>query len=111
MSFRTSFFAAAAIRYGARRFREELLASGPGTWRVGRWFEWLVMVALPVEFVALMGWWFYSTIQGAKTPRAWLHPGEIFSLGTCVVQWTVVLAAAALLSGWIHRRLQREDSP
>ena len=53
-----AFFALAAIRYGVRRFREELLAPAPGNWRVGRWFDVLLLVFIPLEFVAMLGWWF-----------------------------------------------------
>jgi len=100
-----AFFTAAALRFGARRFRQELLVGDPGAWRVGRWFEGLLYVALPVEFVAMLAWWFWSAIHGAKTTRAWLSPFEVFSVGTCLVQWTVIVVAGLLASGWIHRHL------
>jgi len=102
-------FTVAALRYGVRRFREDFLRASPGNWKVGRWFEILVVALLPLEFIALIVWWFWGAIRDAKTTREWLSPFETFSVGTCLLQWTAVLVVGAILSGWIHRRLRRND--
>lgn len=103
-----AFFGGAVLRHGARRFRAEHLAPGPGGIRIGRWFEVLLVAALPVEFVAMLGWWLWGAIQGAKDLRGWLHPLSTFGVGTCLAQWGLVLLGALLASGWLHRRLSRQ---
>lgn len=105
-----AFFAGAVIRHGVARFRKDFLNPSVGGWRVGRWFDVLVWVALPVELLVMLGWWSWATIAGAKTTRQWLSPFERFSLGTCVVQWSVVLGVAALGTRWILGRLGRGGS-
>jgi NSS family neurotransmitter:Na+ symporter len=102
-------FTVAALRYGVRRFREDFLRASPGNWKVGRWFEIVVVALLPLEFIALIVWWFWGAIRDAKTTGEWLSPFETFSVGTCLLQWSVVLVVGAILSGWIHRRLRRND--
>lgn len=101
-----AFFCGAALHIGARRFREAHLGPPEGGLRVGRWFEILLMAALPVELVAMLSWWIWGAIQGAKDLRGWLHPLSTFGVGTCLVQWAAVLLGALLVSGWLHRRLR-----
>ncbi len=98
-----AFFAFAVIRHGAARFRRAHLAPGPGGWQVGRWFDVLIYLVIPVEFVAMMGWWFYS-VSARKSLAFNLDPFQVFSVSTCLLQWGLVLGAAALFGGWIYRR-------
>ncbi len=95
------FFAYAVMKFGARRFRVELI-NGPGAdMPIGRWWEWTIVLCL-VEAVVLIVWWFLQA-RGAGW-RAAFDPLKAFSIGTVLLQWGVVLVAFKLLNPWLARR-------
>ncbi|WP_457566776.1 sodium-dependent transporter [Caldithrix abyssi] len=46
---------------------------------------------IPLQFVAMLGWWFWQAIQW--NPETWWHPLRTYSLGTTLLQWMAVIAA------------------
>ena len=59
----------------------------------------------PLQALGLLGWWFYNSFtwvsnvdaEGVARPLAdrvmeWLDPTTVFGLGTCLLQWGVVIA-------------------
>lgn len=99
-----AFFALAAMVHGVKRFRTEQLRPAPGGWRTGWWFDVLIYVAIPLEFVAMLGWWFYS-VSRKHDFATYMNPAGIFTVGSCLLQWGVLLGIAALVSGWVYRRV------
>ncbi len=98
------FFALATMVHGVKRFRTEQLRPAPGAWRTGWWFDVLIYVAIPLEFVAMISWWFYS-VAGKHSFATYMNPAGIFTVGTCLLQWGALLGIAALVSAWIYRRV------
>ena len=94
--------ALAALRYGVDRFRRECINGTGADLRVGPWFNVVVAVVIPIEFAAMLGWWFYQSIS-TYDPDGWWQPFHVFSVGTCVAQWSMVLALLFLF----NRRLAR----
>ena len=82
------FFALAVRRFGVARFREELIEPADNDIPVGRWFDFAIKVLIPLEFTVLIVWWLY---QAATSGEAWWDPFGVFTLGTCLFQWGVVL--------------------
>jgi NSS family neurotransmitter:Na+ symporter len=95
------FFATAARQIGARRFRDEWVNTTPG-WRVGKLFTWWVFWLIPLQFVALIAWWFYQAIA-VYDPDSWWNPLHPFSLGTVLVQWLVMMAIFLALNPLLAR--------
>jgi len=54
------FFAIAVIASGVRRFRETQLNHADSDIRVGRWWDVVIGVVVPLEALALLGWWLYQ---------------------------------------------------
>ena len=79
------FLTLTAIRFGIDRFRRQLVNVGPGV-KVGRWFNALIAIVLPLEFFVLIFWWFSQTAG-----PDWWNPLSIFSSGTCIVQWAIAI--------------------
>lgn len=100
------FFARAARQIGGRRFRDEWVNTVPG-WKVGRRFTWVVFWLIPLQFVALLAWWFYQAIA-IYDPEGWWNPLHTFSLGTVLAQWLVVIVLFLLLNPLLAR--QRGES-
>jgi len=99
-----AFFAVTAMVHGVKRFRLELLRPAPGGWRTGWWFDVLIYVAIPIEFLAMLGWWFYS-VSRSHDFATYMNPVGIFTVGTCLLQWSVLLGIAVVISGWVYRRV------
>ena len=87
------FFAIAVITYGVRRFREEQINHADSDIRIGRWFDVVLGVLVPLQAVVLIGWWIYQ-VRG----EGWLNPFGIENLGTILLQWGLVLVVLVLLN-------------
>jgi len=72
-------------------------------------FEFIVFWLIPLEFLLLLGWWFYQSV--GWDPSQWWNPFQSFSIGTCLVQWGIVLGILILLNGKINERLRRVHGP
>ena len=88
------FIAVATIRYGADRFRDELVNTHPAGRRAGPVWAWILKYLVPVEFAAMFGWWMYQA-AAVYDPDGWWNPLRVYSVGTCVAQWGVALAVLA----------------
>jgi NSS family neurotransmitter:Na+ symporter len=96
------FFAAAIVRSGVRRFREEQLNHPDSDIRIGRWWDVVISVLVPVEAIVLLGWWLFQA--WTWDPQEWLTPIAQENVGTVLVQFGVVLAALLAASRWMGRR-------
>jgi NSS family neurotransmitter:Na+ symporter len=98
------FFAIAVIASGVRRFREEQLNHEDSDIRVGRWWDLVIGVLVPVQALVLLFWWLYQS--RSWDPTGWLKPFAIENVGTILFQWGVVLAVLLLANRWIAARTQ-----
>ena len=85
-------FIAFGVRcFGVSRFRAELINIAPGDRKMGRGYDWVLTYLVPLEFVAMFGWWIYQAVA-VVDPLGWWHPLRTYSLGTCLLQWGIALA-------------------
>ena len=101
-------FALAVMKIGVGRFREHWInEEGDG---IGRWFEIFPLVLIPLQFLVLISWWFYQSVQGdwAKNP---LNPFETFSIGTCLAQWGLAFLVLFLFNKRLARDIPDLDTP
>lgn len=101
-------FALAVMKIGVGRFREHWInEEGDG---IGRWFEIFPLVLIPLQFLVLISWWFYQSVQGdwAKNP---LDPFETFSIGTCLAQWGLAFLVLFLFNKRLARDIPDLDTP
>lgn len=105
------FFATAVVTHGVRRFREEQLNHEHSDIRIGRWWDIVIGVVVPLEALVLLGWWFYQ-VRG-RDLAGWLNPLREANVGTMVAQWGVVLAVLLLANRWLatHTHGARPPSP
>ena len=100
-----AFVAFAVTTYGPDRLRAEV--GTESDWNLPRiWNGWL-KVAIPLQAVVLLGWWLWQATTESFTAR-WWDPFEPYSAASCVVQWTIALAAFGLLNRWMARRVGTE---
>ena len=92
-----AFVAFAVIRYGASRFRTEVIESLEGDWKVTRGWDILISVVVPLQAIVLLSWWLYQAAT-VYAPDTWYDPFDYYSVMTCLVQWGVVLAVLVAIN-------------
>jgi NSS family neurotransmitter:Na+ symporter len=68
-------------------------------------FRILFYFLLPLEFIAMLGWWFYQSLNWL--PDSSWSITESFSLGTTLFQWTIILLAGIFLNKRINTWLEK----
>ncbi|MCH8806529.1 MAG: sodium-dependent transporter [Planctomycetes bacterium] len=101
------FFAIAIIAHGARKFRIEQLNHADSNVRVGRWWDVVICILVPIQAVILLAWLLYDAWSG--NPENWLKPFDVYNVGTVLIQFVVVLVVLILANKWIVRRCNRPD--
>ncbi len=89
-------FAVAVNKFGARRFREELIEPARNDIPIGRWFDILLKWVIPAEFLVMIAWWLY---QATISDPRWWNPVAVFNLGTCLFQWGVAFILFRVFNG------------
>ncbi|MDX1740699.1 MAG: sodium-dependent transporter, partial [Rhodothermales bacterium] len=92
-----AFVAFAVIRYGASRFRTEVIESLEGDWKVTRGWDVLISVVVPLQAIVLLSWWLYQAAT-VYAPDTWYDPFDYYSVMTCLVQWGVVLVVLVAIN-------------
>jgi len=103
------FFCLAVRRFGTRRFREQMVnIENNGDIRLGKIFEPLILWGIPLQFVLLVGWWFYRS--AGWDPVNWWNPLSTFSIGSCLLQWGLAAVLMVILAPRLARLLQRKPT-
>jgi NSS family neurotransmitter:Na+ symporter len=102
------FIAIAVMKFGAGRFRELLINTPEERRPVGRWFVFVMKYVIPVEFLALMIWWFYKMVTEFD-PDGWWHPLHTYSVGTTLMQWGLLLVFLLLVNRWWAARVGAKE--
>jgi NSS family neurotransmitter:Na+ symporter len=103
------FFAIAIIGSGIRRFREEQLNHADSDIRVGRWWDIVIGVIVPLEALILLVWWLYQA--RGWDPRGWLNPLGVENVGTIALQWGVVFVILLAANRWLGRHTHGIPAP
>jgi neurotransmitter:Na+ symporter, NSS family len=82
------------MRYGAGRLRKEELLADENDWRLGRWWDVVIVGFIPLGAILLLVWWLIREAE----PGKWYNPLDPSSVMNCLVQWAVVLAILWLVS-------------
>ncbi len=98
-----AFVAFAVMRYGVRRFREEVIDGTSGDWNAGPVWDGLIRFVVPVLALVLLVWWLYLSAS-VYAPETWYDPFDLYSVMTCLAQWALVLALFLGLNRWMVRR-------
>jgi neurotransmitter:Na+ symporter, NSS family len=92
------FFAIAVIRHGVTKFREEQLNHESSDIRVGRWWDFVIGILVPLQAVVLIGWWLWQ-VWG---PGA-LNPIAVENVGTVLFQWAAILVVLLIANRYLAR--------
>lgn len=102
------FLAIAVGVFGTDRFRREVINTEDEPYPVGRWFTFVMRFVVPLEFLALMIWWFYQSAANYDR-EGWWNPLRTYSVGTTVLQWGGLLVVLLLLNRWWAARVGAKE--
>lgn len=100
------FISFAIIKHGADRFRREAVNGEGSDIQIGPWYNVVISWVIPLQVVVLITWWFYLSISSFDT-EGWWNPFNTYSVGTCLMQWGVIMVVFILLNKAMVRRTFR----
>ncbi|MFQ6617291.1 MAG: sodium-dependent transporter [Fidelibacterota bacterium] len=98
------FVALAANKFGIREFRDRIVNTEGNDMNVGRWYDFIIKYLVPIEFMVLIGWWFWQSIT-VFDREGWWNPFHTYSIGTCIFQWGIALALFIAFNRAISKRM------
>ena len=97
------FFMVTVLKYGPKKFRMEIISTPESKIKLGKWFDILVTVLLPLQFLVMLGWWLWKCYS--DDPQNSLKIFSPYSVGTVLVQWIIALAIFILLNKIITKKI------
>ncbi len=83
-----AFISFSIIKYGVDKFRREIINGYGSDVKIGKWYNYMIGVLVPVQVVLLISWWLISS---ASWDPEWWNPFHMENAGTCIFQWAIVL--------------------
>ena len=96
------FIAFAVLKYGVSKFRKEILNSESNEFKFTKWFDYVIMILIPLQVIVLLVWWIAASFEWEPE---WYNPLKIESAGTAIFQWLVVLVILILLNKKLIKKL------
>ncbi|MFO7447416.1 MAG: sodium-dependent transporter [Ignavibacteriaceae bacterium] len=90
-----AFISFSIIRYGVDKFRTEIINGYGSDVKIGKWYNFLIGVLVPVQVVILVLWWLISS---ASWDPEWWNPFHAENAGTCLFQWAIVIGTFLLIN-------------
>ena len=97
-----AFISFAIIRYGVDKFRTEIINGEGSDVKIGKWYNYVIGILVPVQVVILVSWWLISSIQWDPE---WWNPFHAENLGTVIFQWTIILLFFVLLNKFMVSKI------
>jgi len=90
-----AFISFSIIRYGVDKFRTEIINGYGSDVKIGKWYNYVISILVPIQVVVLILWWLISSVSWDPE---WWNPFHAENAGTCLAQWALVLIIFILLN-------------
>jgi NSS family neurotransmitter:Na+ symporter len=97
-----AFISFSIIKFGVDKFRTEVINGFGSDVKIGRWYNFVIGVLVPVQVIALVSWWLISSI--GWDPE-WWNPFHTENFGTVIFQWTVILVIFVLMNKFLVNKI------
>ncbi|MFB0566877.1 MAG: sodium-dependent transporter [Candidatus Aminicenantaceae bacterium] len=97
------FFTIAVIKFGAKGFRQKIISESQTNINLGRWFDILVTFFLPLQFLAMLGWWLWDSYS--DDPHNWFKIFTPYSVGTVLFQLAIAIGVFISLNKIITKKI------
>lgn len=96
------FIAFAVLKFGVSKLRTQILNSQSSDFKLGRWFDYVIMILVPLQVIVLLLWWISASFEWEPE---WYNPFKTESAGTAIFQWAFVLVILILLNKKMVKKL------
>ena len=98
-----AFISFAIIKYGVDKFRTEIINGFGSDVKIGKWYNFVIGILIPIQVVALISWWLVSSIGWDEQ---WWNPFRAENFGTVIFQWAIILILFFVLNKTMVKRLK-----
>jgi NSS family neurotransmitter:Na+ symporter len=102
-----AFISFSIIKYGVDKFRTEIINGFGSDVKIGRWYNFVIRILIPIQVVVLISWWLISSIGWDEQ---WWNPFRAENFGTVIFQWAIILILFFVLNKTMVNRLLRINS-
>lgn len=95
------------IRYGVDKFRTEIINGYGSDIKIGKWYNYVIGILVPIQVVVLISWWLISSIGW---DAEWWNPFHAENFGTVILQWTIILVLFIVFNKFMVNKLMGENS-
>lgn len=100
-----AFIAFAIRRYGIDKFRTEVINGLGSDIKIGKWYNFIIGILIPIQVVVLISWWLISSVSWDPE---WWNPFHTENVGTAIFQWAIVLIFFIALNKFFVRKTLNE---
>lgn len=100
-----AFISFAIIRYGVDKFRVEIINGFGSDIKIGRWYNFVIGVLVPIQAVVLLLWWLISS---AAWDPEWWNPFHAENAGTCLFQWGIIISIFLMMNKFMAKKISSE---
>ena len=101
-----AFISFSIIRYGVDKFRTEIINGFGSDVKIGKWYNFVIGILIPIQVVVLISWWLASSFSWDPE---WWNPFHVANLGTAIIQWAIVLGIFILLNRIMISKLRKVE--
>ncbi|MEE9450010.1 MAG: sodium-dependent transporter, partial [Ignavibacteriaceae bacterium] len=102
-----AFISFSIIRYGVDKFRTEIINGSGSDIKIGKWYNYVIGVLVPVQVVVLVSWWLISSISWDPE---WWNPFHSENFGTVIFQWAIVLSVLIFMNKFLVKKTLNKNS-
>lgn len=100
-----AFISFSVIKFGVNKFRTEIINGFGSDIKIGKWYNFVIGILIPIQVVVLISWWLYSSVTWDPE---WWNPFHAENLGTVLFQWGIVLIVFILLNRFMVNKIFEE---
>lgn len=100
-----AFISFSVIKYGADKFRTEIINGYGSDVKIGKWYNYVIGILIPVQVVVLISWWLISSVSW---DGEWWNPFHPENAGTVLFQWLIVLTIFFSLNRFMVSKILRD---
>lgn len=100
------FIALTIRRFGVDKYRQEVINTSPNDFKLGKFYNFIIGILIPIQAVFLIGWYFYQSVTQLDKDQ-WWNPFRMYSAGTMIFQWGLAMLLFFCFNKWlVNRSLQ-----
>lgn len=102
-----AFISFSIIKYGVDKFRTEIINGFGSDVKIGKWYNFVIGILVPIQVIVLISWWLISSIGW---DAEWWNPFHAENFGTVIFQWTIILLIFLLMNKYMINKLNIENT-